>query len=159
MNKRKKALLLASAASLCILCGCGKKTETVEIDGEIYVVVADEYTKIDIPDKTFEPGTHIIHYVDIPDPKPPTFKKGGHHLHQGFDNAMLYTGEVPEGYKLVGVTSYAHDDDYSFDYYIVYIFVNEKTVVAKGSYDAKNNEVVYETPGEVVEDVALGLEP
>ena len=36
MKRKKKALLLASIASLCLLCGCNN-TEVVVIEGEQYV--------------------------------------------------------------------------------------------------------------------------
>ena len=54
MNRRKKALLLASALSLCVLCGCGDN-KTVEIEGVTYIQNGDEYTRLDISPKVFEP--------------------------------------------------------------------------------------------------------
>ena len=155
MNKRKKALLLSSIAALSILCGCGSKKETVEVDGETYIKNEEEYTKVEVGDRIFEPGTHIIHYIDIP--ASAYYPVGGKLIEQGFDNAAFYVDNVPEGYKLVGVTSYSNSS--GNDYYIVYVFVNEVPVIAKGRYDVNFNEVVYETPGKIVVDTALTLEP
>ena len=154
MNKRKKALLLSSIASLCILCGCSK-TETIEIEGTTYIKNGEEYQKIDISDRRFEPGQHIIHYVDIPIRKTSAIPDS--ELNQGFNNGAFYVDIVPEGYKLVSVTTFSNNDGY--DYVIVYILVNEKPVIAKGSYDTEINEIVYETPGTVVEETCLNLEP
>ncbi|MBR4178563.1 MAG: hypothetical protein IKR57_04370 [Bacilli bacterium] len=162
MNKRrKKALVLSSLLSLSILCGCGSESktvntnETIEIDGETYIKSGGEYNKIEVVDRTFEPGEHIIHYVDIPVEKKRTITDAN--INQGFDNAAFYMDEIPEGYKLIGVTSYSNDN--GFSNFIVYIFVNEVTVIAKGRYDVYTNEIVYETPGKVVEESSLTLEP
>ena len=147
MNKNKKALLLSSITALSILCGCGTETKTIQIEGETYVQSGEEYVKVEVSDRTFEPGTHVIHYVDI--------VRNGESINsgnivQGYDNAYFnFPADVPEGYKVIGATSYSNNSGY--DSYIVYILVNEKTVVAKGRYDSNTNEVVYETPGEVIE--------
>ena len=156
MNRKKKALLLSCLASLAILSGCSSaKNETIQIDGETYIKSGEEYTKVDVSDRTFAPGEHILHYVDIPVSKNNTISNS--YLNQGFNNGSFFIDEVPDGYKLVGVTSYSNNDGYNN--YIVYIFVNEKTVIVHGSYDEYTNEVVYETPGTIIEDESLELVP
>ena len=154
MNRRKMAFI-ASLLSLCILSGCRTKMKTVEIDGDEYIMNGEEYTKINLEDKVFEPGTHIIHYIDIPHSESSTLSDK--EINQGYGNGAFYIGEPPEGYKLVGVTSYANSS--GNDNHIVYIFVNEKTVVAKASFDPYGREVVYETPGQIVDEPSLNLEP
>ena len=161
MDIKKKAWLLSSIASLSILCGCGSNTETqdtntlVTVDGEQYIQNGNEYTKLDITPKRFEEGEHIIHYVDIPVSKRNAIPDSS--LNQGFGNASFAIDDIPEGYKLAGVTSYSNGDGKS--YFIVYVFVNEVPVIAEGSYDINSNTVVYETPGKIVDEKTMTLEP
>ena len=161
MSIKKKAWLLSSIASLAILCGCGSNTETqdtntlVTIDGEQYIQNGNEYTKLDITPKRFEEGEHIIHYVDIPVSKRNAIPDSG--LNQGFGNASLAIEEMPEGYKIIGFTSYSNGGGTS--YYMIYLLVNEVPVIAAGSYDINSNSVVYETPGKIVDEKTMTLEP
>ena len=157
--RKKKALILSTLASLAILSGCSseskEESKTITVNGEQYVQNGDEYIKIDVSPRTFEPGTHVIHYIDIPNKSDNTLSNK--YIKKGFDNAAFSIGDLPDGYKLVGVTDYSTYSGYS--YYIIYILVNEKTVIAEGRYDEFTQEVVYETPGKIVEEEALTLEP
>ena len=152
MKNKKKALLLASIASLGILCGCGK-VKTIEVDDETYVESNGEYIRLDIEPKVYEPGTHVIQYVhNIHDGNHDYYKRK--HLKEGFNN-IIFTPEIPEGYKIVGTTSYSNNDGY--DYFIIYIMVNDKTVEVEGVFDAETNSIIYNDPGKVIEEKALEL--
>lgn len=161
MDIKKKAWLLSSIVSLATLCGCGSSSGTqdtntlVTVDGEQYIQNGNEYTKLDITPKRFEEGTHIIHYVDIPVSKRSTISDNK--INQGFGNSAFAIDDIPEGYKLAGVTSYSNSNGNS--YFIVYVYVNEVPVIAEGSYDINSNTVVYETPGKVIKEQAMTLEP
>ena len=149
MNRKKKALLLASIASLAILSGCGSKNPEInklQIDGETYVQNGDEYVKVYISPKVFEPGQHRIAYV--------TEAKGSYNFHSGWDS--IYTGiEVPEGYELTGISTASENDGYTD--VIIYTFVNTKRVEAEGTYNSRINSIEYITPGRVVEEKVLEM--
>ena len=157
MKTKSKAKILAFlTASTLLLSGCvEEKKEVVEIDGVKYIKNEDEYTKIDLYNRVFEPGTHILHYVNIPSAK--TSSVYDYYIDQGYNNGSFFIDEAPEGYRLVGVTSYSNNDGY--DEFIIYIFVNEKTVIVNGRYDDKINEIVYDSPGVIKEESSLTLEP
>lgn len=147
MNRRKKALLLASALSLCVLCGCGDN-KTVEIEGVTYIQNGDEYTRLDISPKVFEPGEHKITYTAGP--------REGIRIKLGEeweDNYYSYAPITPEGYELIDFKFVSDDDGYVTN--IVFIYVNTKRVEASGVYNSKSNTVIYNTPGVVVEEKTL----
>ena len=147
MKRRKKALLLASALSLCVLCGCGE-AQTVEIDGVTYVQNGDEYTRIDIVPRVFEPGEHVIYY---------TVNRGDSSFggKDGWGTSKLNIPEVPEGYRYVETLS-LDEGGYGYTDALVHIFVNEKKVEVKGTYNTRTNTVEYNEPGRVVEELTLG---
>ena len=62
MNKKKKALLLASIASLSILCGCTTAPKSIETEDGTYVESNGEYVRLNLEPVIFEPGTHIVQY-------------------------------------------------------------------------------------------------
>ena len=153
MNRKKKALLLASALSLCVLCGCGEEekqeNEVIEIEGVTYLKSGDEYTRVDITPRVFEPGEHIIHYTAY-------FGKKVIHGEDGWGTSDLEIPETPEGYRYVetialdeGGTGYTNS--------LVHIYVNEKRVEAMGVYNPKTNTVEYDIPGEVIEEKVLEM--
>ena len=146
MKNRKKALLLASIASLCILCGC-KENEVIEIDGEQYIKSGEDYTRLDLSPREFEPGTHVIRYSDDSD---------SHLGEPGWGNSIINIPEVPEGYKYVETISII-SEGYGSHIGYVHIFVNTKTVLARGVYNPETNRIEYSEPGEVVEERALEM--
>ena len=155
MNNKKKALLLASIASLSILCGCGspstKRVKSIETEDGTYIESNGEYVRLDISPKVFEPGTHIIQYVHKVN------DGSSYHnsqLTEGYNNS-LFSPDVPEGYKIIGTTGYSNN--YGYDNYMVYIMVNEETVEVEGRYDINTNSVMYNIPGKVVKEKTLGL--
>ena len=154
MKKENKALLLALVASLSFLCGCSKKANTIETEDGTYVEQNGEYVKLNLEPVVFEPGTHVIKYVSLCDDVDGNWRIVDSYLKTGFDNPVK-TPEVPEGYKLVGVTSYANNDGY--DRYIIYIFVNEERVEAEGKYYPEINMVLYNTPGTIINEKSLEL--
>ena len=144
--KNKKAFILAALASFSVLAGCNK-TKTIQINGETYIQNGEEYNKIEMEPKIFEPGTHIIHYIK-------TLNNGNavrqRNIIDGYDSLYFTDVEVPSGYKLSGVTSYSSQDGY--DEYIIYIFVNDKTVEVNPTYNTRTNEVMYTSVGNIIED-------
>ena len=152
MKNKKKALLLASIASLGILCGCGKeKHKTIETEDGTYIETNGEYVKVEVLPKVYEPGTHIIQFVHK---NSDGYSYDRSYLIEGFDN-LLFAPEVPEGYKAIGSTSYSTND--GFDNYTIYIMVNEVTVEVEGRYDVTLNSILYNTPGKIIEEKTLGL--
>ena len=152
MNNKKKALLLASIASLSILCGCGSAPKSIETKDGTYVESNGEYVKVEVLPKTFEPGTHIIQYVHKVNEERSSYHNS--QLTEGYNNS-LFSPEVPEGYKIIGTTGYSNKDGY--DNYMVYIMVNEETVEVEGRYDINTNSVMYNIPGKVIKEKTLGL--
>ena len=142
MKKNKKALLLASIASLCILCGCEK--EIIEIEGEQYIKSGEEYTKLDLTPKVFEPGTHRMFY---------TYHYGGKHrkTKSGWNKNIIIIPEAPEGYEYVETI----EDDGAANYY--YMYINVERVEVKGTYNQETNEIEYIGPGVVAKDRTLEL--
>ena len=145
MKRKKKALLLASVASLCILCGCNN-AEVVEIEGEQYVKNGEEYTRVDLTPKVFEPGEHIINYsVDSNDIAGAT----------GWGKGRVYFPETPEGYRFVE-TIVEGNGGYGSTSGYVNIYVNVVRVEVKGTYNPRTNTVEYIEPGVVVDELTLG---
>ena len=144
--KSKKALILAALASISVLSGCNK-AKIIQIDGETYIQSGEEYNKIEMKPKIFEPGTHIIHYIKTLNNGSAVRQKN---IDDGYDSLYFTDVVVPDGYKLSAVTSYSSQDGY--DEYIIYIFVNDKTVEVEPSYNTRTNEVMYTSVGNVIED-------
>ena len=142
MNRRKKTLLLAAIASLCILCGCGK--EVIEIDGEQYVKNGEEYIKLDLSPKVFEPGTHRMFY---------TYHYGGKHREtkSGWNKNIINIPEAPEGYEYVETI----EDDGAANFY--YMYINVERVEVTGTYNPETNEIEYLEPGVIVKDRTLEM--
>ena len=140
MKNRKKAILLASIASLCILCGCGK--EVIEIEGEQYVKSGAAYPKLALTPKVFAPGKHIVRYVEKTSPGVDS---------SGWGTVVMNIPEVPEGYRYVETLTI--DTGYNgLSNGFVHIFINEKRVEAKPSYNPKTNTIEYLEPGVVIEE-------
>ena len=146
MNKRKRALLLASVASLGILCGCKQETKVVEKEGEVYIQNGSEYTRIDVSPKVFEPGEHIITY-SVED----SYLVNGN----GWGEASIDFPETPEGYRYVEtLVDVSAMGGYTNGY--VHIYINTDRVEVPGTYNPQTNTVEYITPGVVVKSLTLG---
>ncbi|MBR4178561.1 MAG: hypothetical protein IKR57_04360 [Bacilli bacterium] len=146
MKRKKKALLLASIASLCLLCGCNN-TEVVVIEGEQYVKNGEEYTRVDLTPKVFEPGQHVIHYTV----RPSSFQGA-----EGWGTSTIEVPEVPEGYRYVNTIT-LDEAGYGHTSALVHVFVNEKRVEVVGTYNSKTNTIEYIEPGKIVEEKVLEM--
>ena len=148
-NIKRKALLLSSIASLCILCGCSTEKNTVIINGETYIQNGEEYTKLDLSPKVFEPGEHIIHYTY-------TYDRGINRIggETGWGTSDLNLPETPEGYRYVETIT-LDEAGYGHTSSLVHIFVNVERVEVQAQYDSKNNTIVYPEPGKVIEEMIL----
>ncbi len=152
MKNRKKALLLSCLTSLVVLTGCGSATKTIQIEGETYIQSGEEYVKVNVAPKTFEPGEHVISYLVKPNDGS-SINNGD--LYEGYNNPWFNLNEVPDGYRVIGFTDYSTNRGYSN--YLVFILVNDETVEVEGSYDARTNSVVYLNPGKVIDSPKLNL--
>ena len=145
MKNRKKTLLLAAIASLCILCGCGEKTELLEIEGEQFVKSGEDYTRIDISSKVFEPGTHRVIYSKR--------ITSSYSSKEGWSTNKIEIPETPEGYRFVGVIK----GDAGFYGMYLHIFENVERVEVTGTYNPETNEIEYLEPGVIVKDRTLEM--
>ena len=153
MNNRKKAILLSCLSSIALLTGCSEaKSNTIQVEGETYVQSGDEYVKVNVAPKLFEPGEHVISYVIKPNDGS---SLGTNYLTEGYNNPWFNLNDVPQGYKVIGFSDYSTNSGYSN--FLVYILVNEVTVEVEGSYDVRTNSIVYLNPGKLVEENILTL--
>ena len=150
MNKKKKALLLASIASLNILCRCTTVPKSIETEDGTYVESNGEYVRLNLEPAIFEPGTHIVQYnvyignMDV------------YSKEDGWGKSRVEFPEVPEGYKYVETISidqagYGHLNAF------VHVFVNEKRVEVTPVYNTSTGKVEYLEPGRVIEEKTLEL--
>ena len=151
-SRKKKALILSALASLAILSGCGSKTKeenkTIKIDGVEYIQRGDEYEKLEIPSKVFEPGEHTIAYV--------IYKKNGSiNFTSGWNSIYEWGIETPEGYEFVCLTS-GSEWNGNTDV-LIYTYVNTKTVEVEGTYNEYDNCFEFSTPGKVIEEKTLEM--
>ena len=146
MKNRKKALLLSCLTSLVVLTGCGSATKTIDIDGQTYIQDGEEYVKLNMEPKTFEPGEHVIYF---------TYNTSGSFGgSKGWGTSNIGLPETPEGYKYVN--SFSIDEGtYGFTDSIVHMYVNEVTVEVTPTYNSKTNKIEYTLPGVVVESLKL----
>ena len=118
MNKKKKALLLASVASLSILCGCATDTpKSIETEDGTYVESNGEYVKLNFEPQVFEPGTHIIHYNQY------IGDRNVYGKTDGWGQSKIDFPEVPEGYRYVETIT-LDQGGYGHLNSIVHVFVN-----------------------------------
>ncbi len=147
MNKKKKALLLASIASLSILCGCTTSAKTIETEDGTYVESNGEYVKVNVDNKIFEVGEHKIAYA--------VTTSGTYTFNKGWINLYSYMPEIPEGYELTGVATASSYKGYTDA--ILFTFTNIEKVEVEGVYNSKLNIVEYPAPGTVIKDKTLEL--
>ena len=155
MKRKKKALLLASIASLCLLCGCGKNSqvEVVEKNGEEYIKTGDEYTKLDISPKRFEAGDHVVYYVVKRETGDSWLNV--YEINSGYNGIKNIVPETPEGYKLIDVVSMS--DANGATNAIAFFYVNEVPVLVEGVLNFETGIVEYVEPGVVVEEKTLEM--
>ena len=147
---KKKYLLLSTVLSLAILSGCSNaEDKTIEVDGDTYVKVGEEYTRVSsFERKTFEPGTHIVYYTYHSDDCD-LFKNG-------FGESDLVLPETPEGYKVINIVD-AVNKKHDHTSGIIIFYVNDKTVEVEGEYNSKTGLIEYDKPGVVVVEKKLEM--
>ena len=149
MKKENKALLLALVASLSFLCGCSKKTKTIETSDGTYVESNGEYVRVNTEPIEYEAGTHFIYYIhkfDIP-----IINTG--YLEEGYNCFGNIFPETPEGYRLINITNLSDNDGYVDGF--AFFYVNEVPVIVEGKFNSSTGEVEYLEPGEVVKSLTL----
>lgn len=150
MNNKKKALLLASVASLSILCGCTTAPKSIKKEDGTYVESNGEYVRLNLEPAIFEPGTHIIHYNQY------IGDRNVYGKTDGWGQSKIDFPEVPEGYRYVETIS-LDQAGYGHLNALVHVFVNEVTVEAIPVYNTNTGEVVYSEPGTIVSEKTLEL--
>lgn len=145
MKKNTKKLLMFGLTSLLLMTGCDE-SEIVEIDDKSYLQKGNEYTSVELESKVFEPGTHIISYLDS--------KTGYTFGKSGWGKVDVEIPEVPEGYRYVNTYSIDHEY-HGHTSAIVHVFVNEVTVEVEPTISHKTGEIEYVIPGKPVKSLVL----
>ena len=151
MKSKKKALLLASIASLGILCGCGKeKHKTIETEDGTYIEANGEYVRVNTEPKRFESGTHVIYYVFK---NVGSFWTNNFNLKNGFGTLGDIIPETPEGYRLLNISGLS-DGSQGTDG-LGFVYINEVPVLAEGFFNEETGLVEYTQPGTVIDELEL----